>query len=590
MYNKKIFTVLSCGILVTALTFQGCSIIHKENLLRFSDISVTGIVKSVEKNEIVLAVSANNSGGQMQSPPEMPQDGEKNGQDGQQQSPPEIPQGEGIQDSAVSVCLTIQDESVLQAENGENAVMEDVKEGDVLTVQVDKEGKVTKIIISEMQNNTEGVESYEALKEFTGDERVSEDTFISEEADENTLYVHEGAEVSLENVKAYRNSDDSTGGDTSSFYGVGADLLVSDGTAYVSGGEYTTDADGGAGMFAYNKGTVYAADSVIRTNKNTSGGVHTAGGGALYGWNLDVETQGESSAAIRSDRGGGKMVLDGGRYVSDGTGSPAVYCTADIAVNKAELIANNSEGICIEGRNALHLYDCDLTGNMKDDEQNDCTWNVIVYQSMSGDSEIGNSTFHMAGGTLTAGNGGIFYTTNTECTMLISDVDITYARDCEFFLRCTGNANARGWGQTGSNGSKCKFTADSQDMQGDIIYDSISTLDFYMTNGSTLTGAIVDDETYAGNGGNGYCNVYLSADSVWNVTGDSMVTMLCNEGKIKDSSGKTVSVMGTDGTVYVEGDSLYTVTTESYQDSGDMEGAECVGSFGDYQIERPEKL
>ena len=33
---------------------------------------------------------------------------------------------------------------------------------------------------------------------------------------------------------------------------------------------------------------------------------------------------------------------------------------------------------------------------MSDDEQNDCTWNVILYQSMSGDSEAGNSTFEMA--------------------------------------------------------------------------------------------------------------------------------------------------------------------------------------------------
>ena len=31
-------------------------------------------------------------------------------------------------------------------------------------------------------------------------------------------------------------------------------------------------------------------------------------------------------------------------------------------------------------------------------------------------------------------------------------------------------------------------------MEGDVIWDSISDLDFYMTNGSTLTGAIIDDE------------------------------------------------------------------------------------------------
>ena len=95
------------------------------------------------------------------------------------------------------------------------------------------------------------------------------------------------------------------------------------------------------------------------------------------------------------------MVVDGGTYTSNGEGSPAVYCTADIAVKDATLTANGSEAVCIEGLNSLHLFDCDLTGNMSDLSQNDSTWTVILYQSMSGDSEVGNSTFQMDGGTLT---------------------------------------------------------------------------------------------------------------------------------------------------------------------------------------------
>lgn len=91
-------------------------------------------------------------------------------------------------------------------------------------------------------------------------------------------------------------------------------------------------------------------------------------------------------------------------YTSNGVGSPAIYCTANIAINNATLTANGSEAVCIEGLNSLHLFDCDLSGNMSDDDQNDCTWGVIVYQSMSGDSEVGNSTFQMTGGKLSTGN------------------------------------------------------------------------------------------------------------------------------------------------------------------------------------------
>ncbi len=149
----------------------------------------------------------------------------------------------------------------------------------------------------------------------------------------------------------------------------------------------TTDAAGGAGLFAYGDGTVYASGTTVKTTQETSGGVHVAGGGTLYGWDLDVEQTVSFSAAIRSDRGGGKMVIDGGNYVSNGVGSPAIYSTADIAVSNASLTANGSEAVCIEGLNSIHLYDCDLTGNMSDLDQNDNTWTVILYQSMSGDSE-----------------------------------------------------------------------------------------------------------------------------------------------------------------------------------------------------------
>lgn len=399
-----------------------------------------------------------------------------------------------------------------------------------------------------------------------------------------------GAKVSLDNVTVNRTSDDSTGGDNSSFYGVGAALLTTDGTTYIKNSQITTDSAGGAGIFSYGDGKTYVADTKIKTSKDTSGGIHVAGGGTLYAWDLDVETDGESAAAIRSDRGGGTMVVDGGTYTSNGVGSPAVYCTADIAVNNAKLTANGSEAICMEGLNTIHLFDCDITGNMSDLKTNDTTWDIIVYQSMSGDSEVGNSTMQIVGGSLTSKNGGLIYTTNTECDILMSDVDITYADDSEFFLQCTGNTNERGWGNAGANGSQCKFTAENQEMQGKVIWDSISELDFYMKDGSTLTGSFVDDETYAGDGGAGYCNVYVSKDSKWVVTGDSTVTSLYSEGTIVDEDGKTVTIVGEDGTKYVTGDSQYTITVEKYDTSADFTNASKSSSWSDYETAKPEEL
>ena len=470
----------------------------------------------------------------------------------------------------------------------EEITLDDIKEGDVVAITLDDDGNAATITVQSMDmgggqggpgGQASGVDSYDAANEYSEDETVSDTSLESTGTDENAALVSNGAEVTFSNDAISRTSSDSQGGDNSSFYGVGAAVLATDGTAYVKGSTVTTDSKGGAGLFAYGDGTVYAADTDITTQQDTSGGIHAAGGGKLYAWDLNVETNGESSAAIRSDRGGGTMVVDGGTYTSNGVGSPAVYCTADIAVNNAELTANGSEAVCIEGLNSLRLYNSNLTGNMSDDDQNDTTWTVILYQSMSGDSEVGNSTFQMDGGTITSKNGGLFYTTNTECTITLKDVDITYNDDNEFFLQCTGNNNQRGWGQSGANGSDCNFTADSQDMKGNVIWDSISDLDFYMTNGSTLEGAFVNDESNAGNGGDGYCNVVIDKDSTWTVTGDSIITSLSNAGTITDADGKTVSIVGTDGTTYVEGDSDYTITVGSYQDSADTSSATSVDDW-----------
>ena len=555
------------------------------------------------------------------------------GRDGQNGGAPEKPEGDGQNSDSSDGASDSQDAADDNQEsentdsqdgeepekpdgNGQSAEAEeislsDIQEGDIVSITLDEDGNAASITVMSMEmdgqgqpggdeqgapgqggpgGQSQGVDSYTAINEYIEDTTVSNETIESTGTDENAALISSGANVTLDNDTITRTSADSQGGDNSSFYGVGAAVLATDGTAYVKDGSVTTDAAGGAGLFAYDDGTVYASGTTVKTTQDTSGGVHVAGGGTLYGWDLDVETNGESSAAIRSDRGGGTMVIDGGNYVSNGVGSPAIYSTADIAVSNASLTANGSEAVCIEGLNSVHLYDCDLTGNMSDLDQNDNTWTVILYQSMSGDSEVGNSTFQMDGGSLTSENGGVFYTTNTESTITLNNVDINYNDENEFFLQCTGNTNQRGWGQSGANGADCHFTGISQDMQGNVIWDSISDLDFYLTDGSSLTGAVVDDESYAGEGGEGYCNVYVSADSTWTVTGDSTVSSLENEGTIVDSNGKTVTIQGTDGTVYVQGDSEYTITTGFYSDTADMSGATAIQDQSVYTVEKPDQL
>ena len=402
-------------------------------------------------------------------------------------------------------------------------------------------------------------DSYDAVMTIDSDTTSTGETVASTGKDENAILVTGGTSTITE-ASVSRDSADSTGGDSASFYGVGAAILATGGEVTVTDSVVTTDANGGAGLFAYGNGVIHVSDTVITTLKNTSGGIHVAGGGTLYAKNLTVTTSGESSAAIRSDRGSGTMVVDGGSYTSNGSGSPAVYVTADITVSNATLTATGSEALCLEGLNSVRLTDCTLSGDMPDLNQNDNTWTVILYQSMSGDSQIGKGTFEMTGGTLVSGNGGIFYTTNTQSEFTVSGVTIE-AENPDYLLRCTGNQNARGWGQSGNNGADCVFTAIGQELCGDVIWDSISTLDMRLTEGSVLTGAFVDDESFAGGGGNGSASLTIGEDSAWIVTGDSVLTNIIWEGGlIMDDMGLNVTVVGANGTFYAVGDSSYTVT------------------------------
>lgn len=542
--------------------------------------SVTGRIESIDETSITLAVM-NMSGG---AAPDGNGGGDKpsgeapDGNGGGDKPNGEAPDGNGApqapDNNAESVTITLTDNTLFYDESGSAITIDSLTEGTTVTVATDADGNAISVTITTLSAMGGGMEggqsapsSYEAVNTYSEDTSISNESISSTGTDENAILVTNQANVSLDNVTIDRTSSDSTGGDSSSFYGVGAAVLATDGTVNISNSTITTNASGGAGIFAYGDGVANVSDTTINTTQDTSGGIHVAGGGTLHATNLTVETNGGSAAAIRSDRGGGTMTINGGSYTSNGSGSPAVYCTADIDIQNATLTATGSEAVCIEGLNSLKLTDCDLTGDMPENEQNDCTWTVILYQSMSGDSEVGNSTFNMTGGSLTSKNGGLFYTTNTESTFYLSDVDITYSDSNDFFLKCTGNSNARGWGQSGANGADCIFTADNQDMTGDVIWDSISDLDFDMVNGSTLIGAFVQDESNAGNGGNGYANLTIDKTSAWIVTGDSTLSSLTKHGLIEDADGKTVTIKDTNGNVLVDGTSNYTITVDSYTEA-----------------------
>ncbi len=389
--------------------------------------------------------------------------------------------------------------------------------------------------------------TYTGVTEFTGDTTEKGQTYSSTESDEQALLVT-GGSSSITNATVTKTGD--SDGDSADFYGTNAAVLVTDGSLDITDSQISTDGAHANAVFAYGAGVVTISNSTISTTSNNSGAVMVTGGGTLTANDLTVNTKGNSSAPIRSDRGGGTMTINGGTYESNGVGSPVVYSTADVYVNGAEMISTASEGVVVEGKNSVTLNGITMTADNNTHNSKSETYKAIfLYQSMSGDAEQGTANFSAKDSVINVLNGDTIFVTNTTAEIVLENNRIT--NESGDFLRIQTGA----WGNEGSNGGHVTAVLTNQKVDGDIIVDSISTLDLTLESGSVLTGAIdTDDQAQQ-------LDLTMTADSVLVLTGDTYLDSLTNED-------------ATNSNIYLNGHKLYVAGAETAANEGTYAGAE----------------
>ena len=490
--------------------------------------------------------------------PEMPSgDGQAPGNGG--------PGGSSFTESGETTTLDLSSATITkEGPNGEETItVDDLSTDDILTWEMDGD-TVTSVTVKsaggmgqpggQMGQGSGEVEQGTAATTIDTDGTYTDETYTSEGDDENALRV-DGATATLDGVTVNKTAGNTSSTENGDFYGMNAGLLATNGAdATIKNATVNTSAQNGNGIFAYGSGTkVSVSDSTVKTTADNSGGIMTTGGASLSASNVTVETDGNSAAAIRTDRGGGTVAVTGGSYTSNGTNSPAVYSTADISVEDATLTANGSEALVIEGNNSLSLTDCTVSGNMSDTDgasSDENVHNVMIYQSMSGDAEDGMSSFTMDGGTLTGNNGDMFYVTNTSTTINLSKVTVEQQDTDGALLRVSGNSASKGWGTAGQNGGQVKMSLSDMSLTGDIVVDSISTLDLTLSDNTTYEGSVnIVDNAEGGTAVDNNAVVTVEAGSTWKLTGNCTVTSVNNEGTI-DYNGYTITLA--DGTVLSE--------------------------------------
>ena len=356
-------------------------------------------------------------------------------------------------------------------------------------------------------------------------ENLSGKTLSSTTSDQSVVYITQSG-ISISNSNLNKASGDSSKTENSEFYGVNAAVLVNGGGLTMTGGTVTTAAKGANAICATNNGKVTISGTTITsTGSGSARGLHATFGGKIEANKVNISTKGGSCATLATDRGEGTVTCTECTLSTAGAGSPLIYSTGDITVSKTTGVATGAQAVVIEGKNTATIKEasnlkCNGIPNRKTVDQ--C--GVMLYQSMSGDAASGTSTFNCDKSTLEIQSSSsvyssapMFFITNTQAKINLEECTFKYGSGV--FLKAEGTSE---WGNSGSNGGVVTLTLTNQDIEGDIVVDSISSLTLNLI-GSSIKGKINTANTAA------KLAINLDSDSKITLTGNSYYTSLVNE-------------------------------------------------------------
>ena len=358
----------------------------------------------------------------------------------------------------------------------------------------------------------------------TENKSIAHESMTNTTADQNAFIGKNKAVIDIEN-SVFDKTGDTTSDDNSNFRGQNAVVLGIEGSQInIKGSNITSNSKGSNAVFATGEGSVINVENTnIHTKSDSSRGLDATYKGTVNGKNLTITTEGAHSATLATDRGEGTITAEAAKLTTSGEGSPIIYSTGNIIVNNVNGIANNSEIGVVEGKNSITLTNSNVTG-YKDN-------GFMLYQSFSGDAENGIARLKAENNTLTThATSAFLYVNNTTAEVDLSNNAISMP-NTSTLVKATADSR---WGKTGENGGHLTLRTSNQELSGNIMADSISTIALDMTNGSSLVGAVNTDNAAK------EVTVKLSKDSNWILTGDSYVKSLNNE----DTTGSNIHLNG----------------------------------------------
>lgn len=319
--------------------------------------------------------------------------------------------------------------------------------------------------------------TYQAVQEIQEVTTIDTGTYSSNQADENVFLVNGDIDVNLSNLTINKTGD-SEGGDETSFYGNNSAIIAKSGANLILKNiTLTTSAKGANGVFSYGGSAT--------TNNSSSDGT--------------TITISDSKITTTGDNSGGIMTTGGGI-------TKAINLTINTSGTSSAAIRSDRGGGTVTVDSGTYT----TTG--KGSPTIYSTANITV-------------------------NDATLKATSSEATINLTNNTIINNDNTGNFIR----AQKDSWGTSGNNGGIVKLNMTNQDIIGNIVIDSISTLDMTMNSNSSYEGMINPDNTAKA------INLILDKTSKLILTGDSYISSLDNE----DSTSSNIEFNGYK--LYVDG-------------------------------------
>ncbi len=360
----------------------------------------------------------------------------------------------------------------------------------------------------------------------------SNETLATTTSDYNVVQVTKGT-LNLTNCTVTKEGDYSSSysGDDTSFYGTNSAVYASGSSAFVNmtGGSVTTNAKGANAVFATDGATITVSDITIDNSKSVSRGLHCTGGGIINATNVDITTRSETSSTIATDRGGGTVTVKGGTITAKGSKSSVIYSTGSISVDGITGLSEKGPIATVEGGNSVVIENSIMTSNAE-------ARGILLHQSNSGDAEgtkpfctINNSTL-----TTTNSSAPLCFVTNVVGTLTLTDVILNVASgklmSVEYYKR----------GENSTGHLILKTTQDNWTYTGDVDADDVNNVVVTVNDNVTWNGTVDTDHDAKSS------TVNVESGAVWNLTANTTVTSLVNNGTI-NCNGYTLSYTSKSG-------------------------------------------